>query len=80
MGYEENMSFLVIPKSPKVENIQLGSKKVEKIRLGSFNYTRKPHITLKLAALKFQIRSETFIFYVLNNFGSNYWYMATKTN
>ena len=31
MGYEKNMSFLVIPKSPKV------GKKVEKIGLGSFN-------------------------------------------
>ena len=31
MGYRKNMSFLVIPKSPKV------SKKVEKIKLGSFN-------------------------------------------
>ena len=31
MGYEKNMSFLVIPKSPKVW------KKVEKIGLGSFN-------------------------------------------
>ena len=30
MGYEKNMSFLVIPKSPKVR------KKVEKIGLGSF--------------------------------------------
>ena len=31
MGYEKNMSFLVIPKSPKVGG------KVEKIGLGSFN-------------------------------------------
>ena len=31
MGYEKNMSFLVIPKSPKV------GEKVEKIGLGSFN-------------------------------------------
>ena len=31
MGYEKNMSFLVIPKSPKVW------KKVEMIGLGSFN-------------------------------------------
>ena len=37
MGYEKNMSFLVIPKSPKV------SKKVEKIGLGSFN-TKIPHV------------------------------------
>ena len=31
MGYEKNMSFLEIPKLPKVW------KKVEKIELGSFN-------------------------------------------
>ena len=30
MGYEKNMSFLMIPKSPKI------GKKVEKIGLGSF--------------------------------------------
>ena len=33
MSYEENMSFLVIPKSPKV------GRKVEKIGLDSFNAT-----------------------------------------
>ena len=33
MGYEKNMSFLVIPKSPKSLK-----KKVEKIGLGSFKH------------------------------------------
>ena len=35
MGYEKNMSFLMIPKSPKVW------KKVEKIELGSFKVLRE---------------------------------------
>ena len=44
MGYGKNMSFLVIPKSPKVW------KKVEKIGLGSFN--TKPVFWMLLEGVK----------------------------
>ena len=39
MGYEKNMSFLVIPKSPNV------GKNVEKIGLGSFKSQLKSSLT-----------------------------------
>ena len=43
MGYEKNMSFLVIPKSPNV-----WKKGLKKIRLDSFN-KKESHLKLKLS-------------------------------